>query len=181
MHLYILLLHIITITNLKFHFKNILSFPAPSEPVNLKANTTGAYSVQLRWKKPRELNGIIVLFKVRMFWRFKNVKGDYKYITHIIPAKVTARAGRRRFRRDTSDYRVLRLEPFREIELKRVQPFALISIRVSEGTRDSNNDVMWSPLSNNQTIETMEGGKVFPRHFDQHPISPCSVNTWQNL
>ena len=181
MHLTILLLHIITTTNLNFHFKNILSFPAPSEPVNLEANTTGAYSVVLRWKKPRELNGIIVWFKVRMVWRFKNVKGDYKDTTRTIPAKVTARAGRRRFRRDTSDYRVLRLEPFREIELKRVQPFALISIQVSEGTTDSNNKVMWSPLSNNQTIETMEGGKVFLRLFDQHPISPCSVSTWQNL
>ena len=163
-------------------FKNVFSIPAPSKPVNLQANTTGDYSVQLRWKKPRELNGIIVMFKVRMLWRFKNVKGDYKYTTRLIPAKVTARAGRRRFRRDMSDYRVLHLEPFREIELKRVQPFAIISIRVSEGTRDSNNAVMWSPLSNNQTIETMEGGNVFMRPFDQQLIIPCSnVNTQSNI
>lgn len=93
------------------------------------------------------------------------MKGDYKYTTRIIPAKVTTRAGRRRFTRDVADFAVLSLEPFREIELKRVQPYAVISIRVSEGTRNAKNDILWSPLSNNQTIETMVGGKIFSLHY----------------
>ena len=106
------------------------------------------------------------------------MKGDYKYTTRVIPAKVTTRAGRRRFTRDVSDYTVLRLEPYREIELKRVQPFAIISIRVSEGTRDTNNDVMWSPLSNNQTIETMEGGKAIdPNVFFISITVQCNTDT----
>lgn len=93
------------------------------------------------------------------------MKGDYKYTTRTIPAKVTTRAGRRRFTRDVADFAVLSLEPFREIELKRVQPYAVISIRVSEGTRNAKNDILWSPLSNNQTIETMVGGKIFSLHY----------------
>lgn len=87
------------------------------------------------------------------------MKGGYKYNTYQIPAKVTTRAGKRRFAREISDYAVQSLEPFRDIELKRVQPFAIISIRISEGTRDTDKEPLWSEFSNNQTIETMEGGK----------------------
>ena len=94
-----------------------------------------------------------------MLWRFKNTKGGYKYDTRLIPAKVTNRRQKRRYARDVSDSLVWSLEPFRDVELKRVQPFAIISIRVSEGTRDTDNELLWSPFSNNQTIETKEGGK----------------------
>jgi len=93
-----------------------------------------------------------------MFWRFKNVKGGYKYDSYQIPAKVTTRAGKRRFTRDLLNYAVRSLEPVRDIELKRVQPFAIISIRVSEATRNADKELLWSPFSNNQTIETEEGG-----------------------
>lgn len=88
------------------------------------------------------------------------MKGGYKYDSYLIPAKVTTRAGKRRFARNTLNYAVRSLEPVRDIELKRVQPFAIISIRVSEGTRNTDQELLWSPFSNNQTIETMEGGKI---------------------
>lgn len=87
------------------------------------------------------------------------MKGGYKYESYLIPAKVTTRAGKRRFARDMSNYTVHSLEPVRDIELKRVQPFAIISIRVSEATRNADKELLWSPFSNNQTIQTMEGGK----------------------
>lgn len=137
----------------------LYSLSAPSKPRELGANITGPYSVRLRWKKPNRANGIIVLFKVRMFWRFKNVKGGYKYDSYQIPAKVTTRAGKRRFARDMLKYAVQSVEPVRDIELKRVQPFAIITIRVSEATRNADKELLWSPFSNNQTIQTMEGGK----------------------
>ena len=136
------------------------SFSAPSEPQDQQANTTGPYSVRLSWKKPRELNGIVVLFKVEMLWRFKNVMGDYRNDTRIIPAKVTSRERRRRATNGGSDYTVLQLEPERKIELRNLQPFAFITIRVAEGTRDAKQNILWSPLSNNQTVDTKEGGKV---------------------
>ena len=87
------------------------------------------------------------------------MKGGYKYDSDLIPAKVTTRAGKRRFTRDVLNYTVQSLEPVRDIELKRVQPFAIISIRVSEATRNADKELLWSPFSNNQTIQTMEGGK----------------------
>lgn len=89
------------------------------------------------------------------------MKGGYKYESYRIPAKVTTRAGKRRFARDMLNYTVHSLEPVRDIELKRVQPFAIISIRVSEATRNADKERLWSPFSNNQTIQTMEGGKDF--------------------
>lgn len=89
------------------------------------------------------------------------MKGGYKYESYRIPAKVTTRAGKRRFARDMLNYAVHSLEPVRDIELKRVQPFAIISIRVSEATRNADKELLWSPFSNNQTIQTMEGGKDF--------------------
>ena len=132
---------------------------APSKPGKLEANMTGPYSVRLKWTKPKRANGIIVIFKVRMFWRFKNRKGGYKYDTYIIPAKVTNKRRKRKLARETSDNIVWRLDPFRDIELKKIQPFAIISVRVSEATRDDDKEPMWSPFSSNQTIETKEGGK----------------------
>lgn len=89
------------------------------------------------------------------------MKGGYKYESYLIPAKVTTRAGKRRFARDMLNHAVHSLEPVRDIELKRVQPFAIISIRVSEATRNADKELLWSPFSNNQTIQTMEGGKDF--------------------
>lgn len=118
---------------------------------------TGAHSATLWWRKPRQLNGKILLFKIRMRWRYKNVKGTYRFITKKIPAKVTPRE-RRRLRRYMMDYRVLRLEPVREIQLTRIQPFAFISVHVSEGTGITENEVFWSPWSNNYTLQTLEGG-----------------------
>ena len=100
----------------------------------------------------------MVLFKIRMLWRFKNVKGEYKRTERIVPAKVTRRA---RKRRSANDYTVLQLEPKRKIELQNLQPFAIISIRVAEGTRDAQNKVLWGPFSNNQTVETEEGGEIW--------------------
>ncbi|KAK2554980.1 Receptor-type tyrosine-protein phosphatase delta [Acropora cervicornis] len=129
---------------------------APSEPLAFEANMTGAHSATLRWRKPRQLNGKILLFKIRMRWRYKNVKGTYRFITKKIPAKVTPRE-RRRLRRHMMDYRVLRLEPVREIQLTRIQPFAFISVHVSEGTGITDNEVFWSPWSNNYTVQTLEG------------------------
>jgi len=117
--------------------------------------------VRLKWKKPKDLNGVVVLFKIRMLWRFKNVKGEYKRTERIVPAKVTRRARKRRSANGRPDYTVLRLEPEREIELRNLQPFAIISIRVAEGTRDAQNKVLWGPFSNNQTVETEEGGEIW--------------------
>lgn len=74
----------------------------------------------LRWKKLKRVNGIIVLFRVRMFWRFKNVKGGYKYESYRIFVKVIIRVGKRRFVRDMLNYIVYSLEFVRDIELKRV-------------------------------------------------------------
>lgn len=87
------------------------------------------------------------------------MKSGYKYDSYLIPAKVTTRAGKRRFARDMLNYAVQSVEPVRDIELKRVQPFAIISIRVSEATRNADKELLWSPFSNNQTIQTEEGGK----------------------
>ena len=87
------------------------------------------------------------------------MKGGYKYDSCLIPAKVTTRAGKRRFTCDMLNYAVQSLEPVREKKKKRVQPFAVISIRVSEATRNADKELLWSPFSNNQTIQTMEGGK----------------------
>ncbi|XP_078353190.1 receptor-type tyrosine-protein phosphatase S-like [Oculina patagonica] len=153
---------------------------APSKPRHLDANTTGPYSVRLTWKKPKKVNGIIVLFKVRMYWRFKNMKGGYKEETYLIPAKVTTRAGKRRFARRVSDYAVRSLEPVRDIELKRVQPFAIISIQVSEGTRNADQEPLWSPFSNNQTIETMEGAPSAPLNVElQEKTATSLLVTWK--
>ena len=119
---------------------------------------TGAHSAKLKWRKPRKLNGRIVLFKIKMLWRYKNIQGNYKETTRKIPAKMTTRERRGRFRRDVLDYAVLQLGPAREIELRRMQPFAFISMWVSEGTGALNTEVFWSPWSNNYTVETSEGG-----------------------
>ena len=85
------------------------------------------------------------------------MKGTYRFITRKIPAKVTSRE-RRSLRRYMMEYRVLRLEPVREIQLMRIQPFAFISVHVSEGTGITENEVFWSPWSNNYTLQTLEGG-----------------------
>ena len=105
-----------------------------------------------------------------MYWRFKNTKGGYKEETRIIPAKVTARAGKRRFARGVSAHTVRSLEPVRDIELKGVQPFANILVQVSEATRNGDQEPLWSPFSNNQTFETMEGGKDdnIPQNLSTH-------------
>lgn len=85
------------------------------------------------------------------------MKGTYRFITRKIPAKVTSRE-RRSLRRYMMEYRVLRLDPVREIQLMRIQPFAFISVHVSEGTGITENEVFWSPWSNNYTLQTLEGG-----------------------
>ena len=144
--------------NSYFHLQ---SFSAPSKPLDNEANSTGPHSVRLKWKKPKDLNGVVVLFKIRMLWRFKNVKGEYKRTELTVPAKVTRRARKRRSANGRPDYTVLQLEPEREIELRNLQPFAIISIRVAEGTRDAQNRVLWGPFSNNQTVETEEGGEIW--------------------
>lgn len=118
---------------------------------------TGAHSATLRWRKPLQLNGKILLFKIRMRWRYKNVKGNYRFITKKIPAEVITRK-RRRLRRYVMDYRVVSLEPVREIQLTRIQPFAFISVHVSEGAGNTEKEVFWSPWSNNYTLQTLEGG-----------------------
>lgn len=154
---------------------------APSKPGKLEANMTGPYSVRLKWTKPKRPNGIIVIFKVRMFWRFKNRKGGYKYDTYIIPAKVTNKRRKRRLARETSDNIVWRLDPFRDIELKKIQPFAIISVRVSEATRDDDKEPMWSPFSSNQTIETKEGAPGAPSDVKLEEKSATSLLvTWKS-
>ncbi|XP_015755643.1 PREDICTED: receptor-type tyrosine-protein phosphatase epsilon-like [Acropora digitifera] len=151
---------------------------APSEPLAFEANMTGAHSATLWWRKPRQLNGKILLFKIRMRWRYKNVKGTYRFITKKIPAKVTPRE-RRRLRRYMMDYRVLRLEPVREIQLMRIQPFAFISVHVSEGTGITENEVFWSPWSNNYTLQTLEGAPSAPRNVELKQNKGASVKvTW---
>ncbi|XP_022808866.1 receptor-type tyrosine-protein phosphatase epsilon-like [Stylophora pistillata] len=153
---------------------------APSKPGKLEANVTGPYSVRLKWSKPKRPNGIIVLFKVRMFWRFKNRKGGYKYETYTIPAKVTNKRKKRRLAREMSDKIVWKLDPFREIELKRIQPFAIISVRVSEATRDDQEEPMWSPFSSNQTIETEEGAPSTPTDVKVEEKTATSILvTWK--
>lgn len=84
------------------------------------------------------------------------MKGNYRFITKKIPAEVIT--GKRRLRRYVMDYRVVSLEPVREIQLTRIQPFAFISVHVSEGTGNTENEVFWSPWSNNYTLQTLEGG-----------------------
>lgn len=151
---------------------------APSEPLAFEANMTGAHSATLWWRKPRQLNGKILLFKIRMRWRYKNVKGTYRFLTKKIPAKVTPRE-RRRLRRYMMDYRVLRLEPVREIQLTRIQPFAFISVHVSEGTGITENEVFWSPWSNNYTLQTLEGAPSAPRNVELKQNKGASVKvTW---
>lgn len=152
---------------------------APSKPFGFEVDMTGAHSARLKWKKPRKLNGRIVLFKIKMLWRYKNIQGNYKETTRKIPAKMTTRERRGRFRRDVLDYAVLQLEPARKIELRRMQPFAFISIWVSEGTGALNTEVFWSPWSNNYTVETSEGAPSAPRKVELKQEDDTSVKvTW---
>ncbi|XP_068677246.1 receptor-type tyrosine-protein phosphatase S-like isoform X2 [Montipora foliosa] len=152
---------------------------APSKPFGFEADMTGAHSARLKWRKPRKFNGRIVLFKIKMLWRYKNIQGNYKETTRKIPAKVTTRERRGRFRRDVLDYAVLQLEPTREIELKGMQPFAFISIWVSEGTGALNTEVFWSPWSNNYTVETSEGAPSAPWNVELKQEDDTSVKvTW---
>ena len=118
-----------------------------------------------------------MLFQVWMRWRYHNAKDKEENTSVDIPAKLTVRKGKvkRRFAREASDYAVLNLKNFREVELKRVRPFAVISMRVREATRDTDGTVLWSKFSNDQTITTLEGGNT--KETDAGCFIAGSVNT----
>ena len=135
----------------------LLHLAGPSAPEEFSANLSSDFVVRLMWKKPKEINGQVVRFKVKMLY---NIRNEIVKKVNVTEIQAHVSSARRRARRGVAEFKVLKMRPYREMEIRDLQPYTDIVMRVAEGAKGINNKMLWGPFSNSQKIVTPEGGMI---------------------
>lgn len=138
-------------------------FTAPSAPEDFSVNTSG-FSAQLKWRRPRFLNGKITKFRVQLLWRLVDNGKFHKEILEV-PAILSSKRVKRNRRESrvtvkSATVKVLSLKPLRQLLVSDLRPFARYTVSASEGTGNEKNGVLWGPYSEGEAVSTPEGGNI---------------------
>ena len=99
----------------------------------------------------------MVRFKVKMLY---NIRNEIVKKVNVTEIQAHVSSARRRARRGVAEFKVLKMRPYREMEIRDLQPYTDIVMRVAEGAKGINNKMLWGPFSNSQKIVTPEGGMI---------------------
>lgn len=134
---------------------------APGKPRDLTLNYTGRQVIQLMWRRPRVLNGIVVGLRVRLQWWRNDTSQSYTDIVEETAISRKSSRARRATSRDGHKIIVEKVEPFRSVVIKNLMFYSLYRISVSEGTGSER--VLWGPYTNvTRPILTPEGASSMP-------------------
>ena len=131
---------------------------APGIPRDLSFNYTGGQVIQLTWRRPRVLNGVVVGLRVKLEWWRNDTLQSHSDVVEERAVGRKARA-KRATSRDGHEIVVEQAKPWRSVVVKNLMFFSMYRLSVSEGTGSER--VLWGPYTNvTRAILTPEGGNM---------------------
>ncbi|XP_031554998.1 receptor-type tyrosine-protein phosphatase F-like isoform X2 [Actinia tenebrosa] len=151
----------------------VTEMAAPSSPEDLSVNTS-EFSVQLKWRRPRFLNGKITKFRVQLYWKLRENGKFHKEILEV-PAVLSSKRVKRNRRESEVTLKpvtveVLSLQPFRQLLVSGLRPFATYTLSASEGTGNEKNGVLWGPFSEGRVVSMPEGAPSAPKNVEAYAV-----------
>ena len=136
---------------------------APGVPRELSFNYTGGQTIQLTWKPPRVLNGVVVGLRVKLEWWRNDTKQSYTAVVDR-PVPMGARL-KRTASGEGHEIVVEQVKRWRIVIVRKLMFYSMYRLRVSEGT--GSQKVLWGPYTNvTRTIMTPEGGNMISKFSD---------------